>query len=488
MQRFSLTTLGCKVNQYDGNAVALLLRRAGWVRVAPPQQADLAVINTCCVTSTAMARSRQAIRKAVRQSPGAAILVIGCYSNYDTERIQQLLGSHHVPRSRTMIAGHHDGLPGLERFLRRVSTANHSERETGNSGNDESMTAGCLASSTTIPNPTYMRTRRDSAVKQNIRHLPLLKEIDRFEDHRRAFVKVQDGCDAFCSYCIVPYTRPYVWSKDPDSVEAECRNLLAAGHKEIVLCGVFLGAFGRGTAVRGRWAKGRPSALPQLVVRVGRIEGLWRVRLSSLEPGDLTDELLAACLDTPTFAPHFHLPLQSGSRRILRSMNRRYTPDGFGRTVNRLRDAFDRPAITTDVMVGFPGETDEDFAATLALARRAGFAKIHAFPFSPIEPTAAWKRRDQAPPRRVVSERMAALQELERDLAEGYAGQFVGESMETLVERSRSGGNGRLQGMTDRYLRVSFDPPPGKSDELIGEVVRVRIERTSGRTLSGTPL
>ncbi|MCJ7544668.1 MAG: radical SAM protein [Phycisphaerae bacterium] len=166
-------------------------------------------------------------------------------------------------------------------------------------------------------------------------------------------------------------------------MERECRDLVAAGHREIVLCGVFLGAYGRDTAVRSRWGEQR-SQLPNLLRRLAAIDGLWRLRLSSLECLDITDELLAACTETSTVASHFHLPLQSGSNRILRRMNRRYTVEQFLDAVARLRAALDRPAITTDILVGFPGEEEADFAATLAAARHAGFAKIHAFPFSPI--------------------------------------------------------------------------------------------------------
>ena len=160
--------------------------------------------------------------------------------------------------------------------------------------------------------PDSIRTRRTAAVKANVPGTARLGSIDRFAAHQRAFVKVQDGCDAFCTYCIVAYTRPRVWSREPGEILRECRRLVEAGHKEIVLCGVFLGAFGRATAVRRRWDDA-PSALPELLKQVAGLDGLWRVRLSSLEPGDVSDELLAAVRDLPRVAPHFHLPLQSSS-------------------------------------------------------------------------------------------------------------------------------------------------------------------------------
>jgi threonylcarbamoyladenosine tRNA methylthiotransferase MtaB len=280
----------------------------------------------------------------------------------------------------------------------------------------------------------------------------------------------------------VPYTRPVVWSRSIEQIEDECRELVRAGHKEIVLTGVFLGAFGRETAVRRRWGDA-PAALPTLIEHIAAIEGLWRVRLSSLEPGDVTDELLTVCRLAPNVAPHFHLPLQSGSRRILNRMNRKYTPGRFRRTIDRLMGAFDRPALTTDIIVGFPGETDTDFAETLAVARHAGFAKIHAFPFSAVEGTAAWKYRSEAPPPGVVKSRMAELAELEDQTAADYRRRFVGQEMEALVERAKHE-QSHLEAMTDRYMTVRFRPPAEAN--LTGMVVTLRIDDLSAEGLDGT--
>lgn len=482
---FSITTLGCKVNQYDGQAIAAALARAGLSRAHRTHAGavDLVVLNTCCVTAAAMRKSRQALRRAVRKSPGATVLVTGCYSNYDARRIRSLLAELGVPPARTALAGHHDDLAArIEQLARNLPPANPSPpdptpRREGQQArhcrNDVSMRASDDAR--IIASPSTIRTRRQAAVKSNAPGTAGLGPIDRFAGHQRAFVKVQDGCDAFCSYCIVPYTRPRVRSRPADEIVAECRRLVAAGHREIVLCGVFLGAFGRATAVRKRWGPG-PPALPELLRRVAAIDGLWRVRLSSIEPGDVTDELLAAVAELPCAAPHLHLPLQSGSPRILARMNRQYTVEQYRRTADRVRSALDRPAITTDVLVGSPGEGEEDFAATLELVRFAGFAKIHAFPFSPIEPTAGWTDRREAAPPPVVRARMAELAELERELALAYRRQFVGEVLEALVEAPRRGAPGR-QAMTDRYLTVTFPAPAGAARaDLTGRVVRLHVE------------
>jgi len=497
MPQFKITTLGCKVNQYDGQAIAQILESAGFRpaenRDQPP--VDLVVVNTCCVTATAMRKSRQTLRRAVRQAPGAAVLVAGCYGDYDAQRIRALLAELNVPPDRLAFAGHHGHVAEqVRRFARHVHRdrrrtteprAQRRDTRAGLRGDDVWMSASRDAR--IIASPESIRTRRQAAVKNQAAGAAGLGPIERFAGHQRAFVKVQDGCDAFCAYCIVPYTRPNVRSRPAEEVLRECRNLVAAGHKEIVLCGVFLGAYGRPTTIRRRWGT-EPSSLGDLVRAVAGIEGLWRVRLSSIEPGDVTDALLDVLANTPTVAPHLHLPMQSGSAKILRRMNRQYTADEYRHMVDRVRSALDRPAITTDVIVGFPGEGDEDFAATLDVARFAGFAKIHAFPFSAVEGTAAWTYRDEAPAPGVVKARMTELAELEDRLAETYRRQFVGRTMEGLVEAAGHGATNR-RAMTDRYLTVTFPRPAGQADDdLTGQVVRLRIDEVTAHGLAGTIL
>jgi len=301
------------------------------------------------------------------------------------------------------------------------------------------------------------------------------------------------GCDNFCTYCIVPFTRGRVWSKSIEHVEAECAALIAAGHREIVLCGVFLGAFGRSpnTTIRKNWNNyEKPGKLPELVRRIASLPGLWRVRLSSLEPGDMTDELLSVAADYPTVAPHFHLPLQSGSNRILRKMNRQYSAEEFAETVAKLRQVLDRPAITTDIIVGFPEETDEDFAETLKMAKLVKFSKVHTFPFSPIEPTTAWENRQLSPPQDVTRQRLDELAQVEQQSAATYRELFVGQTMEALVEGGgATKGVKNLRAMTDRYLTVEF-PPPADSDsnqhtDYTGQIVKVHIDAASDTGLTG---
>ncbi|MFW6133165.1 MAG: MiaB/RimO family radical SAM methylthiotransferase [Planctomycetota bacterium] len=457
MPKFTMTTLGCKVNQYDGAALTARLTGAGLVPAADGEPCDALVVNTCCVTTTAMRKSRQALRRVLRAHPAAAVLVTGCYADYDPDRLAALLRDAGADPARTVVAGHHADLDAAVRAL-----------------------AGCAAGRTegriAHGNPDDLR-RRSAAARRTSHQDGRGRGIDRFAGHRRAFVKVQDGCDAFCTYCVVPYTRCRIRSRPPGEVEAECRRLVRAGHREIVLSGVFLGAYGRATAVRSRWADG-PAPLAGLVRRVAAIEGLWRVRLSSIAPGDVTDELLEVVGGSPTVAPHLHMPLQSGSRRILRAMNRRYTPDDYRRAVDAVRDALDTPALTTDIIVGFPGEAPADFDATLALAREAGFARIHAFGFSAVPPTAAWRRRHEAPRPDEVKRRCERLAALGRELGRAYRQRLIGRRLEGLVEEADR--TGRVRAMTDRYQPVVCDA------ELIpGRVVAFEIAGAGAGSLRG---
>ena len=451
-----------------------------------------------------MRKSRQAIRRAVRNATNAVVFVLGCYSTYHEGRIRKILESLQVPPEKILIAGHHDDLHAA--MTQMLARSGFLPNETTDKSDNSDFSGKIVTFSAANVSQTGLKTpqvpsnqavnpnmpiktpdtiarRRREALDNTAPATENLPPIDHFGGHQRAFVKVQDGCDAFCSYCIVPYTRPRVWSKTIEQVEEECRNLLGSGHREIVLCGVFLGAFGRKTTIRRNWNDSN-GKLPELLRRIAGIEGLWRVRLSSLEPGDLTDDLLGVIKDLPAVAPHLHLPLQSGSQRILRKMNRQYTADEYRRTVRRVRETLDRPAVTTDIIVGHPGESAEDFDETLATARCAGFAKIHAFPFSPVAPTVAWRHRHEAPPGEVVRERLARLARLESELAEGYRLGFVAETMEALVEASaESSARNVNRAMTDRYMTVEFE---SDREDLTGRVVSLRIESTTPTGLRGT--
>ena len=493
MPRFRITTLGCKINQYEGHAVAATLRQAGAAPAERGERPDLLIIHTCCITAAAMRKSRQAIRRAVRQAPGAAVLITGCYADYDPLALRRLLSELPVPPERTVVAGHHGDLAGsVQQVLNIVRNPCPVAVRSGVCPRKPTKSSPLADGRSEPPRPPGppggppggdIRTRRDRAVKANAPGARHLAGVDRFDDRQRAFVKVQDGCDACCAYCVVPLTRPVVWSRPPDEIEAQCRRLVAAGHKELVLCGVCLGAFGR-TTCRDR--RDRPGgALPALLRRIARIDGLWRVRLSSLSPIDATDELMEVFRQTPTVAPHLHLSLQSGSDRLLRCMNRPYGADAFLRAAERAHALLDRPAVTADAIVGFPSETDEDFQATCRAVRQAGLSKVHVFPFSPMPGTAAWDRRRDAAPPAVMRRRAAELRRLAEQLACAYRRRFVGDTIEALVE-SAPGPAEIRRAMTDRYVTAAFPAPCGVPPErLTGQVVRLRIGRATDAGLWG---
>ncbi len=352
--------------------------------------------------------------------------------------------------------------------------------------------------------PTPPATRRGTVT------LPLLSA--RQTARQRAHLKIQDGCDAHCTYCIIPSLRPALWSKPTADVVAEATALVAAGHGELVLTGIFLGAYGQETALRrrrtsshsvgtgqslgevasGQWsvASGKLARLTDALCR--HVPGLKRLRFSSLEPGDLDADLIAALRSHPQVVPHFHLPLQSGSNLLLRRMNRQYTREDYLEMADRVRGAFDRPALTTDIIVGFPGETDAEFERTLEVVRHCRFIHIHAFPFSPRPGTAAARWTGQFVPRSTANGRIDALRALSEADSLAYRSQFVGQRADLLVEREKGDEpdtdplstppSSLRHGRCERYFPVHFEDATARP----GDLVRVRIDRVEGERTFGT--
>ena len=335
-------------------------------------------------------------------------------------------------------------------------------------------------------NPIRVEPPRDSRFSDatGTTRLPLLG--DRQSGRQRALLKVQDGCDAHCTYCIIPTLRPRLWSKPLEDVVNEAQALVDAGHVELVLTGIFLGAYGQPTALRRRQPAGGSRAISELIETLcTRVKGLRRVRLSSLEPGDLTDNLIATLREHEQVVPHFHLPLQSGSDAILRLMNRQYTRADFLRMIDRVRSVFDRPALTTDVVVAFPGEDDAEFEETAELVRSAGFIHVHAFPYSPRPGTAAARWADQFVHGPAIAERLERLRAQSEAQSFVYRSSFVGQAVEVIVEQgsepAQSGGAVRLHhGRCERYFAVHFE-----GDIPCGEPVKVRVNRVTPQRTFG---
>ncbi|HEY1685867.1 MAG TPA: MiaB/RimO family radical SAM methylthiotransferase [Tepidisphaeraceae bacterium] len=452
MRTFCIQTLGCKVNQYESEQIATLLRQRGMVE-SNATAADLRIVNTCSVTSESASKSRQMIRRAVRlnvlvsqppasvdledfgqEKKGSRVIAMGCWATSNREEAAKMAGVDAV------VTHGDDVAKEFSRLLDKWS-----ERESQRF-------------------PAVVDRRLLGTVG-----LPLLDS--RHKGHQRAFLKIQDGCDAHCTYCIIPKLRPTVWSKPIEDVIEEARQLVAAGHRELVLTGIFLSAYGQSTALRRRQTGGE-SKLGELLERLCEsVPGLEGLRLSSLEPGDLTPGLLWRLRSLPQVMPHFHLPLQSGSERILRRMNRQYGRDDFLRMVDQIYQAYDRVALTTDIIAGFPGETEEDFADTLAVVERAKFIHVHAFSFSARPGTAAARWEEDFVSPGVSAERVRVLQKRASLHSLEFRTRFVGRKVRVHVEESSDGDV--QHGRTGWYFPVYF----WSEEKLSGKLMDVMIER-----------
>ncbi len=505
--KYRLITLGCKVNQYETQVVREVLEATGLRAARPGEDADWAIINTCAVTGEALRKSRQAVRRALRDG-AARVMVIGCGADADAERLRSIEGVEAV-------FGHREEIRSRVReiVLARLEPGSRETTACPSGLMLHRLPAGQITGCKPVPHPAADRNEgsirpmvptsaqgptadsSDPRVNRSItRSLPIVKRADeltaqiaRFEGRRRAFLKVQDGCDAFCSYCIIPRLRPNLRWKRIDVAVAEAEALVRAGHREIILTGVFLGAYGRDTAIRKRFQPG-PSPLAGLVAALARVKGLERLRLSSLEPGDVDQALLDALALHDNCVPHLHLPLQSGSPNILRRMNRQYSVDAFVEMIDRVRAALDRPAITTDIIVGFPGETEADFEATLKVVRHAQVCKIHTFPFSPREKTAAARWTNEFVPPATVKERLRRLARVEAELSLAFRRQFIGCIERVIVESvasdprvGRPVASDLCVGRADRYFEIHFEA----DDVSPGDLVHVRIDRVTSNGCHG---
>jgi threonylcarbamoyladenosine tRNA methylthiotransferase MtaB len=389
-------TLGCKVNQYETEFVREGLVRAGYRDAAADESADLCVVNTCTVTAESDAKSRQVIRQLGKRNPHARIVVMGCFATRAPADVARLPGVCEVVTDKRE-------LPDL------------------------------LARFGVVDIPTGIST---------------------FANRQRAYVKVQDGCMLSCSYCIIPHVRPHLASRPPEHIVEEIERLVVAGYRELILTGIHLGHYGV------EWNRGRPKRewlrLSHLLERIAAMRGDFRVRLSSIEATEVTRELLAVMAANPDrICPHLHVSMQSGSDDVLRRMRRRW---GAKRFLDRCRlasETLDQPAFTTDIIVGFPGETESDFAATCELAREVGFSKIHIFPFSARPGTAAAEIPNQITPE-IKADRCRRLGELEIELRNRYFNSLVGRRLRVLVESPLADRPGYMVGTSCRYAPVEL--------------------------------
>ena len=426
MKTVAACTLGCKVNQYDTEAMLELLEGAGWQVVPFDQDADVYLINTCTVTGTGDRKSLKTIRRAAREHPGCAVVVAGCLAQREAERLSAM------DNVRLVIGVQHRAR--VCELLEEALAADHPVMAVG-----------------------PLKGAGFEALK-----------VSRHEGKTRATMKIQEGCDRYCSYCIIPSVRGPVRSMPLADVRAEAARLASSGYREIVVTGIHLASYGRGTQ----------DTLLDAIRAVHDQPGVLRVRLGSLEPLVATPEFARALAQMPGLARQFHLSLQSGSASVLRRMNRRYTPEAYLAACAALREAMPGCAITTDIIAGFPGETEEEFSETLAFARECRFARIHVFPYSRRSGTAA----DRMPGQLSEAEKHARAQRLialGNQLELAYVQETEGRVEEVLLEQDLGGG--LAEGYTGTYVRTRVE---GRH----GEMCRARIVRTEGTLAIGEPV
>lgn len=430
-KRVAIFTLGCKTNQYESEAMASIFRRHGYESVDFNDIADVYVINTCTVTHLGDRKSRQMIRRAVKTNPDAIVAVTGCYAQTSPGEVLAIPGVDVVIGTRDR-----------DKIVELLEEA--------------------------VKSPVPLNAVKDIMASRSFEELSVMD----YENRTRAFVKIQEGCSNFCSYCIIPYARGPLRSREPGSVLAEVERLVAEGFSEIVLTGIHIGAYGTGLDTK--------TDLADLVVQIAMTPGLKRLRLGSVEPLDITPRLIRAVAEIRTVCRHLHIPLQSGDDETLRRMNRKYNTFEFSRLVGAIKGQVPEIAVTTDVIVGFPGETDEAFENTYEFIKDMGFSKTHVFKYSPRKGTPAARFPDQvtAELKDIRSKRLIAL---DMENQKKFAGEFIGKTMEVLVEQMTDNEKDLWEGLTDNYIKVLL-----KSNEnLRGEIVDVRMVKRQGTNLLG---
>ena len=425
MNEAKLTTyyvyvLGCKVNQYDAQQIGQLMERCGLDPVDRPDDADVIVVHTCGVTAAATQKSRQTIRRMQRDNPLAHIIVTGCAAEDELTQVDQ------DPVFRVPAGA--DWLQRLAEKLDALATP----KQHGVKG---------------LETDTFT--------------------ISRFGDQTRAFLKVQDGCDIGCSFCIIPQLRKEPRDKAIDDALREAEALTAAGYREIVVTGVSVGLYGREHG----------TSLAELLRHLVTVPGIGRIRLSSLHPGELTDELLEVWSSSPAMMPHLHLSLQSGSDAVLHAMRRGSDTRDYFDAVERARAALDHPAFTTDIIVGFPGETETYFQESYDFCQKVGFSQMHIFTYSPRPKTIAARLRNQVNGAAAM-ERSERLRELGEQMARDYYSRFIGRNVEVLVERVK---DGMAAGYSPHYIHTGFQA----ESVARGRIYTVKVTKADVSGISG---
>ncbi|MCT2343258.1 tRNA (N(6)-L-threonylcarbamoyladenosine(37)-C(2))-methylthiotransferase MtaB [Niallia taxi] len=425
MPTVAFHTLGCKVNHYETEAIWQLFKEQGYDRVEYENMSDVYVINTCTVTNTGDKKSRQVIRRAVRKNPDAVICVTGCYAQTSPAEIMAIPGVD-------IVVGTQDRVKMLDYITQ------------------------------------FKEERQPINAVGNIMKNRVYEELDvpAFTDRTRASLKIQEGCNNFCTFCIIPWARGLMRSRDPKEVIRQAQQLVHAGYKEIVLTGIHTGGYGEDM---------KDYNLARLLRDLeSQVKGLKRLRISSIEASQITDEVIEVLNDSKIIVNHLHIPIQSGSDTVLKRMRRKYTMEFFAERITRLKEALPGLAVTSDVIVGFPGETEEEFMETYNFIKEHKFSELHVFPYSKRTGTPAARMDDQID-EEVKNERVHRLIALSDQLAKEYASNYEGEVVEVIPEEKykESDGDDLYVGYTDNYLKVVFPA----TESMVGQIVKVKITK-----------
>lgn len=425
MKTLALHNLGCKVNSYEIDVMQQMLQKRGYEIVPFEQKADIYVVNTCTVTNIADRKSRQMLHRAKKQNPEAIVIAVGCYVQTGTENILKDAGIDlAIGNNRKK-----DVVEILEQFLEE-----------------------------------HDKTLHDTTVI-DINHTNEYEEmrLEKTAEHTRAYIKIQDGCNQFCTYCIIPYARGRVRSRKTEDIIEEVKGLVKNGYKEVVLTGIHISSYGTDFG---------ENQLLRLILQISEIEGLERIRLGSLEPRIVTEEFAAKLAKLSNICPHFHLSLQSGCTETLKRMNRHYTPSEYLEGVNILRKAFVNPAITTDVIVGFPGETEEEFQETVDYLEKLNLYEMHIFKYSKRQGTIAEKLPNQVQ-EQVKAARSDVLEAMEKRQSKEYRGLYIGKTEEVLFEEEKEIEGVSYQiGHTKTYVKVALKTDRQLSNQIVtGKIV-----------------
>ncbi|WP_372008069.1 tRNA (N(6)-L-threonylcarbamoyladenosine(37)-C(2))-methylthiotransferase MtaB [Paenibacillus chitinolyticus] len=424
MSTVAFHTLGCKVNFYDTEAIWQKFKGEGYEQVDFEQTADVYVINTCTVTNTGDKKSRQMIRRAVRRNPEAIVAVTGCYAQTSPAEIM--------------------AIPGVDLVI-------------GTQDRDKIISLV----------KQFQQERQPINAVRNIMKTRQFEELDvpDFADRTRAFLKIQEGCNNFCTFCIIPWSRGLMRSREPESVVKQAHMLVDAGYKEIVLTGIHTGGYGEDM---------EDYSLARLLWDLDKVDGLNRIRISSIEASQITDEVLEVLGASDKMCRHLHIPLQAGNDQVLARMRRKYTTAEYGRKIELIHKALPGAAITTDIIVGFPGETDEMFREGYAFMEQMKFAEMHVFPYSKRTGTPAARMLDQID-EEIKNARVHELIDLSERMQLEYAKQYVGKQLEVIPERAYKGAaedSGLLMGYSDNYMQMVFEAP----EEMVGRVCTVEVQ------------